>query len=205
VRRFLVTSAVFALGASFGALAASHVWMETSRHFYEAVLAEHQDEQQLLAERARRNGDVFREALHRVNAADAQAEIGFRWLKRYRSVSDRDRFVDPWEFQWMVWSMGGLPPLDEEKLARGRQILESHRRSRAAIALEQIGLTAAADVQWARALELQPAWSTEDHRRFHGDRMQSFSEEAEAAYLDSTTFPELWNALARTRRRDGVQ
>lgn len=87
------SSVAFAVGV----ITVSHVWLTSARALREGSLAEYQVEQEFLASRSAREGDLFREAVHRLNVADAQAGIGFQWLVRSKNESYWDWFRFPWE------------------------------------------------------------------------------------------------------------
>jgi hypothetical protein len=202
--RRLMPIASFVLGVAIGGLAASHVWLVYSRATNEAVLGQFIVEQEYLANRAHRDGQAFREAFHRVSVADAQAEVGFRWLQRARNASYREWFTFAWTSYWLLQQTDLHP--DTAKFERGRQLLEALYRAQAAIALERLDLLEPAKDQWAKALQLQPSWSIERHRQFESDRRaMPFESDAEAAYLDSTTWSELEVMLSRVRSNYGLE
>jgi hypothetical protein len=183
----------FGLGLVLGGLAASHVWLVALRALDGAVLAVYLNEQELLASRAHRNGDAFRDALHRVNVADGQAGIGFRWLERQRNASYLEKLSFPWSnFWYLQWPI--IRP-DDPRLERGHEMLEAQYRADAAIALERVGASAAAAQEWARARELQPSWSIERFRE-HENNTKPFDIGFESAHLDARTGQELASMLA---------
>jgi len=198
MRRF-VPAVCLLVGFALGVALTSHVWVVQSRVLDESVLAEYIVEQEFLAARAARAGQTFREGVHWMNAADAEAELGFRWLERSRHASYVERAASPWLTCAMLWSVD-LP--DRAKRARGRAILEAQTRAKAAVALERVPLLGVAELEWARVRELPLAWSIEQHREFAAEQSSlPFLVGLADAYLDSTTRAELGSALAELRKR----
>lgn len=197
MRRFIAIAIAPLVGATLGVVAASHVWLVSSRLLREATLAEFMNEQGHLANRARREGDAFREAVHRINLADAQAEVGFRWLQRARNATYWERFTSPWTNYWLVRQVDVYPNAPKDQ--RGRALVEARYRAQAAIACERVGWSDLAALQWARAVELQPAWSVARHREESRITVSSLEGMLEPAFLQSTTYSELESALAKIR------
>jgi hypothetical protein len=202
--RILVVAFAFLGGLAAGALVASHVWLVSSRSVHEASLAQYLMEQEHLANRAYRSGDYFREMVHRLNVADAQSELGFRWLQRMRNVSYWWWFKSPWQSYWVVRATDDHAT--SIKVERGRRILESHYRAAAALALERFRKPDLAETQWSLAEELLPSWTREQHRSFQADSPFGMcSSELDAAYLDSQSYEELDAALKAIRKQLGVE
>jgi hypothetical protein len=202
--RRLLPTATFVLGIVLGGAAASHVWLVASRALNEAVLAQFIVEQEYLANRAHRDGRALQEAVHRINVADGQAEIGFRWLQRGRNATYREWFTFPWTSYWLLQRTDMHP--ETERFQRGRQLVEAQYRAQAAIALERLNLLDAAEAQWSTALKLQPSWSIERYRKFESDRGPStIAPDVESAYLESTSWAELEASLARIRSDLGIE
>jgi hypothetical protein len=190
----------FALGVAAGGMAMSHLWISASRMLYEASLIQFQSEQEYLANRAHRNGDAFRESLHRTNVVDAQTEVGFRWLQRARTTTYREWLTFPW-----IWVGTKFDPKDP-RYEKARRSIEAQYRVQAAIALEGIPLASLAEEQWSRALALQPAWSIERLREYHaGVRTPQWIQESEDAFLDSPTWSELETRQARIREKHALE
>jgi hypothetical protein len=202
VRRALCLGSVFLAGLLVGGLAIGHVWVGLSRALLESTLTEYQHEQQLLAARARRSGNTLRHALHAMNVADSQADLGFRWLQRARS----DRYWDWFRFPWSLYPLiCDIDPYlaSRPDLERGRDSLEATYRAQAAIALESLDRVRAEE-QWSLAAELKPGWPRERLRAV-AESWGCDSEQTESAWLDSKTREELGKALERLRAASAPQ
>ena len=200
--RFAAYALVFLTGVLLGGVSASHVWLVATNALQEGSLANFTIEQEFLADRAKRDGDSFREVVHRINAADAQTELGFRWLQRSRNEKYLERFTFPWKSYWVLQTTDLHP--STEKYERGQAIMEGESRAAAALALERFGAPDLAKAQWARAAELNPGWSPSDHRDYQ-ERLKPTDEGLESAYLDSSSWQELEAALAQVRRTQGSE
>jgi hypothetical protein len=164
----------------------NHVWVVTNVALLDAAATQILFEQEYLAGRAHREGRLLDAAVHRINVADAQAEVGFRWLQRIRSESYWSRSKVPWTSYAAARDLTDYRR--DPKYQGGRDLLEAHFRAHAAIALERIGSEAAAAEQWARAFALSPLHSVDDYRKWERD-LCSKPEciGMEAAWLDSAT------------------
>jgi hypothetical protein len=204
MRRFTSYLLAGVAGSILGAAAAGHAWVAAARVLREVALSEYIVEQEFLASRAHRNEQSFREALHLVNVADAQARLGFRWLERSRNATYWEWFWFPWESYSAIRQFEH--PIDERH-RRGRRMLEAQYRGAAALSLERIGESELATQEWNRALALNPSWSREDHQDFQQHRWASplLGPEVESAYLDSTSESELASALAQVRQTLGAE
>ncbi len=195
-RTLAIAVASFSAGLVLGVFATSHLWVVTSRILRDSTLAEYEHEQLLRASRAERSGDAFRRVLHTMNAADAQAEIGFRWLQRSRS----DTYGTWFWFPWLTFPLVPHIEVSSTKYEKGRRYVEAAYRAQAAVALEQFGRPDLAAEQWNLARELRPEWPQEKHRKYVSDHPFLYDEAQESAYLDSGTSEELSNALERMQR-----
>ena len=200
----LIGICMFSSGLLAGVAATSHVWITSARALREGAIAEYQNEQLILASRAQREGDAFRYVIHSLNAADAQAETGFRWVQWSRSRSYGDWFELPWASFPLLWelrSYSSTSPGAEE----GRRILEAQLRAQAALALERFGQSSLADDQWRVATRLFPAWTREQLRELAEARARSRDEEYESAYLTSDTIEDFMRELQRAREGQPLQ
>lgn len=204
MRHHLVTLFIFLLGLALGAAVASHVWLVASRALQEASRAEFISEQDHLADRAHREGRPFSEVIHRINMADAQSGIGFRWLQRSLNESYWQWFKFPWESYSLLHRMDLHP--DTEEHVEASKLLEAQYRAAAAIALERSGAPDLAAVQWSRARKLEPSWSAKQFRALLANTPSSpFASDLDAAYLDTDTRAEFVAALEQIRRRIAAQ
>jgi hypothetical protein len=202
MKRLLPIAVATALGVVTGVLVTSHVWIAANQVLREGSRTEFIFEQQLLASRAARSGDRFRESLHAINAADAEAELGFKWLQRYRDSDFWGEVVFPWASYSLIRELNQLRK--SRQLEKGAQMIEAMAHGRAAIALEQLGRSDHAEIEWSRATTLAPSWPKDRHREMAESsitrEMHPSHEAMEAAYLDSRTSAELGRALAILRQ-----
>ena len=187
--------ALLAMGVLVGALATSHVWITTAQVMVESSRVDFLTEQEFLADRAIRSDDDFRSVVHSLNAADAEAELGFRWLQRTRHRPYWSWLTQPWRDFVSAREILGL--VGDPRIDTGRRRLEGRARARAALALERIGSADLAEIEWAQATALEPSWSVEKYREFVS--LQVGDPGLESAYLDSRTYEELFHALALLR------
>jgi len=179
-----------------GATTTSHVWIQYSRAYEDAVDIDYIQEQLALSNRAGLRGDHVGAAIHARNAGDAENSIGFAWLKRRQNRPYWQRLTMPWrtaDSHQFVISARKAP-----ELLNGKRIVGALYYARSAIEFERSACTMLADSEWESAISRDTSWSSESKRR--GERVGSPDRspgriELDSALLESATDDELLRAL----------
>ena len=202
MNRILLGLTTWVVGFAAGVLLCSHVWVEFSRANGEEAESQFLEEQLALSNRAGLRGDHFAAALHALNAADAEAEIGFQWLKRSRSEPYWSWWLRPWrEIEAQRLAQAAK---DTAEFRRGRALAEASHHAEAAVSIERSTCPDLAASQWAKAVQLDPAWSGEPRRELERREVPNRSElqtAIDSAYIDSATAQELARSLSALRSR----
>src|SRR5258705_4676651 len=150
--------AVALAGFVAGFLVWSHGWIQYTKLLGRCGVAEYIYEQQALSNRLSIEGRAFDAAVHALNAADADAGVGFMWIERSRQTPYWDWFRQPWTsgpdlFLGKLWEMVSSVPED------GRRIVEAEDRARAAVLFERTSCPDLAAARWHEAEDLHAKWS----------------------------------------------
>lgn len=201
MRRLSTHLAVAILGFLAGGATVNHVWLVSHRLGEQVTLSSYTTEQEYLRDRAFRRGDRVAEFVHGLNVADASAGMGFRWLERTSNQTYSQASLYPWAFFALRSELAQSEP--SEKHMRGKRALEALARGRAALALEQLGLDAAASSEWRKGESLASHWAPGKLRELSLSMREQEQNELQSAvaraYLDTQTFEEFFRVLADTR------
>lgn len=157
MRRTLRVAAVFAAGLVVGVIATNLLGMMARRQYREILRVDMAVEQEMLAARARRQGDLLGAVLHRWASVQSQAKDGF------------GAFRDDWgahaeaeqQFSFPVYAivLGEMQKTSDPD-GRGQRALEGLDRGKYAVALEEFDQIETATAQWqlaAKLLDRKPA------------------------------------------------
>jgi hypothetical protein len=197
-----IALAFFMVGLVAGGFISSHVWVQFARAHDDEAVSQFLEEQLALSNRDEIRGNHFSAAVHALNAADTEAEVGFQWLKRSRTVGYWSWWLRPWR------EIGTHSLLEKAKetaeFARGKPLAEADHRAAAAVALERSICPALAISQWESAARLDPAWSQESRKEMERRMVPNSSElqvAIDSALIDSATVQDLTRSLSALRSR----
>jgi len=139
-------------------------------------------EQQMLAQRAEREGDYMQALVHRWNVVGAASQEGFRVFRPETSKGVDVGFIFP--FQAIILSQI-FKAADPQ--GKGKRVNDGLQRAQLALTMEKVGMVETAAEQWKKAAELIPMEIDRLKKMTLGSREKIYSDlskEAERVILD---------------------